>query len=69
MVRQLPLDARTATVDWNKLFMAYAPVDRFGFAYLKLCSLKHHPKTMQLGLLTREIFTVSKVKLRVKEVA
>ncbi len=45
------------------------PVDKFGFAYVNICSLKHDPKTMQLGLLTREIFTVGKVKLRVKEVA
>ncbi len=49
--------------------LTYAPVDKFGFAYLNLGSLKHDPKTMQLGLLTRESFTVSKGNLKEEEVA
>ncbi len=44
--------------------MTYAPVDKFGFANVNLCSLSHDPWTMQLGLLTRESCTVSKGNLR-----
>ncbi len=63
LMRKLP------SLTGTQLGLTDVPVDKFGFAYLNLCSLKHDPKTMQLGLLTREIFTVSKVNLRVKEVA
>ncbi len=48
--------------------MTDIPVDKFGFAYLNLCSLKHDPKRMQLGLLTREIFTVSNGNFKEEEV-
>ncbi len=49
--------------------MTNAPVDKFGFANVNFCSLKHDPKTLQLGLLTRENFTLSKANLREEKLA
>ncbi len=63
-VVQLP-----SQLEHNRLVLTNVPVDKFGFANLHVCSLKHNPQTIQLSLLTRESFTVSKGNMREQEVA